>query len=1135
MLISLSHPLIYLRLEMATDNAIELFNCSLCSFCETSLDRLACHIRQHIKPEPMDSSSASLKDHVTPREHTNSLTELSYRQLNGHVESSVNDEPQMTQRSTEVMSPSIEVINPRTVTTNVPVMQQRPTINNLAVVCKGMYIPPPPPLLEKSPQISPYVRVYSEQPPLGYGVANYHPPSRHDSVMHAGRYVQIHPREHVEIKSSRPYQYPVVNNKPLVHADVVVQNDVKIMLNDKEPKNISVQKCTLPYANQRSSNNDSRLRPVEQIEVMNNGLFYHQRTPIPHGETKYRNIAISSHVQPAYQLPQKPFSTSTMSGNRTSSLQSQVQSRLIGMQYPDSSKNQTGDISFGVPNRGTVILNPDQLLSATGNASLDQLAGLLIVPLKKTNEMATQTDPVDIKSREGNVTSCSVQTDLRMRQVSEIHSKMNTPIFGNFRSTDALFECLVCGEELASDHHLQQHIVEFHTHTCEKCCYSSTNINDYNSHVVECGNTSAEMLCIECNSSFTSLKKLNQHRSKVHNIRMPFRCGICNVPFECHEAVMKHIATHDGDVPEYKCRYCVKLFQSPDALSKHFIRHKGVEVLHECRFCKTSFSTVSLLHDHISFVHVVDESDGVEDKLSYSEAVVSRPTRFPNNEYTTTKKHPCCRHCDLAFKNRDLLRRHIQSCSKSDDAKISAFICDVCKEYFSSDLDRKQHLKQEHRRPNGYRCRKCSKVYRTWSRLKFHTKQQHVKKSCPDCAMIFTKEHILRKHQEDVHGKPQGQPGERVYTCSLCNTMLNTLTELMNHRRDVHPGLSLMKTADQSSSATMLSVIYNNNDSNDSPCDELFTSSKSLVEHKQGKAHMFQCEKCDLVFGNEKRRKNHLGLIHHEKPFHCSMCDLKFQYSSQVVWHMRTHRNSNTSTKLWKSAGKFAAIRKKPSGLSTSYFICQFCGARFRQEKLLKNHKGSVHKIKLFPCELCKEKFGHSTELIWHLRTCQAKFKRQNPGIELPADAKEDYICHICEETFKLSENYQEHMSSHGDEETNGADELTSQNDTKTECELCGHIFPSHASYKTHQTQEHGIDNITDFDGNCPEPTLHELISAPSMKRSNSLLGTTIELLKREPELDPVIGEYSCPICQKNDTVCDRDEDALRACTRSME
>ena len=1152
---------------------IELFNCSLCSFCETSLDRLASHIRQHIKPEPLDN----IKDQsniVTPRVHINgSINDFSHRQLNGHIlaTSGKKDEVQ-SKGDVNVLSPCIEVINPRTVTTSdsssyvLSIDQQRTSVTHI----KPSSIPPPPPLLEKSPQVSPYAHGYGAQPPLRYGTSNHHPQVRHDSATQGGRYIPIHPREQPFLemnKSNRPYnpQFAsptLFNNKPFAPSELVTASqakanngyhDVQIIPTDvnssvdsfrRSGERVIHKGISSPFVPTINQRGDCRMGPVQQIQHGN--LYYHQRPPKPHEDNKYRNSAQTVLAQSTHQMQQSQLSPNHGVRSSSSHLQSQqisqVQSHLVGMQFPDSIIHQKtlANIPIGVPNRGTVLLNPEHLLSVTGNPSLDQLAGLLVIPLKKTSEMSTQTDPVEFVTKKENVASCSVQTDLRMRQVSEIHSKSSAPIFSNFRSTDALFECLVCGEELASDHHLQEHMAERHTHVCEKCYYSSTNINDHNNHVLECGHVTAEMLCIECNSSFTSLKKLNQHRSKAHNVRMPFRCGICNVPFECHEAVMKHIATHDNDVPEFKCRYCVKLFQSPEALTKHFIRHKGVEVVHECRFCKKPFNTTSLLQDHISYVHVISENDcDTNSDMMYAEAVVSRPTGNQSNTYASTKKHPCCRFCDLAFKNRDMLKRHVDICSKNNAAKSSPFICDVCKEYFPNDVQRRQHIKQEHRRANGYRCPKCSKVYRTWSRLKFHTKQQHVKKACPDCAMIFTKEHILRKHQEDVHGKPQGQPGERVYTCSLCNTMLNTLTELMNHRRDVHPGLSHMKTADQSSSATMLSVIDSNGHSNDTSkicpeCGDKFISNKTLTAHMRNKhsskvpGKQLQCDKCELVFEDEKRRKNHLGLVHGDKPFECRLCDKKFQYSSQVVWHMRSHRKKDTdyfktSAKLWKSTNaKFNSIRKKPKGLiPSSYFVCQFCGAKFRQEKLLKNHKGAVHKIKLFSCDLCNVKFGHSTELIWHLRTCRSKYKRKHPGVEFPTPEKkkveddmEDYMCHICESTFKRVEDYQEHMTSHADTEVSVSNNSNSPQQN-TKCDICDQMFSSFSAFKKHRKELHAGDNMI-LDEQPKEDNASPRRRSPSS--SSHVMDTSIEskeLLKHEPELDTVIGEYSCPICQK--------------------
>lgn len=1116
---------------MPSGNAIELFNCSLCSFCETSLDRLASHIRQHIKPDPSDTSSKDAI--VTPREYptghsnarmshepassnTNGTTSsMSYfnRSNSEHV---IKQAENIRKPNYDFMSSKIEIVNPR-------------SVESEKGTPKGSYIPPPPPLIEKSPQLVPYSRVYTSQINQRFSNTNVQQHSPLKNAAPVTRYIPVHPREPIYHDANRGYNNThFVSNMngqatymtefvPIAPASVKNTYDLdKIPVDGHPSSSLETFRPGIPVNNGMQKgvnvsfvsptdprNGNPEIRHRQHYDIMPHYTYPVRIAKQPDDGIRIHNAA-SQHIRPVQQQPmmnsgQRPTTTYQIQNHGPPHMQelrhshgTSVQAQLASIQYSDLKQQKTTN-TFGVPNKGTVILNPDQLLSATGNVSLDQLAGLLIVPLKKTAEISTQTDPVDIMSKNltnRNINSTSVQTDLKMGQINEdISTRASTPLFGNYRSTDALFECLVCGEELASDHHLQEHISENHTHVCEKCYHSSTSLTEHNTHVLNCGNLNAEMLCLECNSSFTSLKKFNQHRSKVHNVRMPFRCGICNVPFETHDAVMKHMATHDTDQPEFKCRHCIKVFQSPDALSRHFARHKMVDVVHECRFCKKSFNKDSLLQDHIAYVHVISEpKNSVHSEIQFAQTNASRSVEARNDENTNiVKNHPLCRHCDLAFKNKDLLSRHIEVCSKNKDAKISAFICDVCKEYFASDILRRQHLKQDHRRTNGYRCPKCSKIYRTWSRLKFHTKQQHLKKSCPDCDMVFTKEHVLRKHQEDVHGKPQGQPGERVYTCSLCNTMLNTLTELMNHRRDVHPELSQLKTADQLSSATMLSVINNNdNDSVDDTelsvskcpdCSEIFTSNKLLSDHIKEKhansnKSKFVCSTCELSFDDEKRLKNHRGLIHGEKPFDCSFCDKKFQYSSQVIWHMRCHQKDGnarvkTSSSVWKIKNSKYSAPGKPKS-----YICQFCGAKFKQEKLLKNHKGAVHKIKLFSCDICKTKFGHSTELIWHVRTCRAKFRRLNPGVDLPLSRK-------TEDDVASEQN-----------RVDSAMEDVSSNDDETVLDPKSNLLHDRVSMTR--------------------------LKSPDSSRFQLSNHEALELLKNEPEFEPNIGEYSCPICQKS-------------------
>eukprot|EP00111_Clytia_hemisphaerica_P002157 TCONS_00006059-protein len=755
----------------------------------------------------------------------------------------------------------------------------------------------------------------------------------------------------------------------------------------------------------------------------------------------------------------------------------------------------------GFPNNGQMYISPEQLMKMTGNpASLDQLAGMLVIPLKKTAEVAIQTDPVEFnaptKKKEKSEVSSSVQTDLKMQFITEASRYAPETIFGQIRSLDSLFECLICADEFAGNAQLQDHMRATHQHVCENCFHASNSIQEHNAHISECGKYDGEMLCMDCNNCFSSVKKLNQHRIKVHNVRMPFRCGVCNQPFESHPAVMEHMATHDNNAPEFKCRYCTKVFHNAEALNKHFQRHKEVDVEHQCRFCGKSFKTDAFLKDHIGTAHVIrDEIEQVPQppRVSFrnNQASVSRsqqstgsgvPTTVSSN---TNRKYFLCRYCDLAFKNKELLSRHVKQCSKNGGSDVTTYVCDVCKEFFPTDDARKLHLKNDHRRQNGYRCPKCSKVYRTWTRLKFHTKQQHLKKNCPDCSAVFTKEHVLRKHREDVHGKSTAEEGDRIYKCSDCNLTLYTLTDLTMHRRTVHPDRKskTSSAAEFSSNATMLSFIDNQSNNISSTMEEASNKSHptpplTVIKPKKeppvnhalnanGLDKPYQCERCNSTFDSEKRLKNHLGLTHGERPFVCELCNKRFQYSSQIVWHMKNHQNrpagslTKTAGKLWKPKNFHGKIKSKLP------FVCQFCGAAFKAEKLLKNHKGVAHKIKLFTCYICSSKHGHSTELIWHIRTCKAKFARDNPGAALPEELPEE-------------------------EGTNA-----SQED-----EACEKPMEENGDFATDPYTQNAMEEEEE------EMDLHSTNIQLSKDEAD-------ELLQNDPEYDHGRGEYTCPLCKK--------------------
>ena len=108
---------------MAEDNSIELFNCTLCTYCETSLDGLAKHIRKHIKPDPEGNR---IKEKLTP-----SSDDLKSKSPETS-KSAVSDESTSaeTKTTTGSLSPNIEVSNPRTIALNATAAGNNAASNN---------------------------------------------------------------------------------------------------------------------------------------------------------------------------------------------------------------------------------------------------------------------------------------------------------------------------------------------------------------------------------------------------------------------------------------------------------------------------------------------------------------------------------------------------------------------------------------------------------------------------------------------------------------------------------------------------------------------------------------------------------------------------------------------------------------------------------------------------------------------------------------------------------------------------------------------------------------------------------------------------------------------------------------------
>ncbi|XP_059475115.1 histone-lysine N-methyltransferase PRDM9-like [Neocloeon triangulifer] len=117
----------------------------------------------------------------------------------------------------------------------------------------------------------------------------------------------------------------------------------------------------------------------------------------------------------------------------------------------------------------------------------------------------------------------------------------------------------------------------------------------------------------------------------------------------------------------------------------------------------------------------------------------------------------CCPECQLAYPEKELLERHIQS-HKLD----RKFVCDIC----GAGLKRKDHLtrhKQSHNADRPYVCNICMKAFKRKEHLNLHFVMHSGEKThiCPECGKGFYCKDHLDRHK-------QGHNPDRPYVCAVC-------------------------------------------------------------------------------------------------------------------------------------------------------------------------------------------------------------------------------------------------------------------------------------------------------------------------------------------------------------------------------
>uniref|UniRef100_A0A8C6TVU4 C2H2-type domain-containing protein n=1 Tax=Neogobius melanostomus TaxID=47308 RepID=A0A8C6TVU4_9GOBI len=568
------------------------------------------------------------------------------------------------------------------------------------------------------------------------------------------------------------------------------------------------------------------------------------------------------------------------------------------------------------------------------------------------------------------------------------------------------FSCKYCGKpcetKLSLSYHERSHKIK-RSFRCSVCNRGFDSEQKYERHIrdhqkgekSDAGYSTSEnprlFSCIDCGARFPTELRLSEHK-KTHRIEMAFRCSVCEKGFNRRQTYERHIKLHstkpsvqtepqeaeemdEDSTPEsFSCKYCGKRFNTKQSLSYHERTHK-IKRTFSCFVCNKGFNKRPAYVQHLR-MHQDEYLHSDTDNLS--QGGLLKPFK--------------CDQCGVRFNAKQYLVRHMKYHTSEPH------FCKYCDKMFSTKASCVMHMKS-HNLDMPYSCLVCKEKFKFPGRLVVHMKKHGIVDVCVDgysaqqspallsseykiefpfpCSICKTQitgrgsyEEHIRMHSEDIDSTSlsdqsfdkeiQGNSGEIIFSCALCDKELPTEEALKTHMDDHE------KTVKQRLGSHM--EIPSKDESHmNVQTEEKPYSCKSNLEH---------------------HTRIHTG----EQSFSCSVCLKKFSSGFNLKRHM--------------------ALHKSRMRIQTGHYRCSVCNKKFDCRSKLEEH-ARVHKEeRSFSCSVCLKKFSSESNLKRHMPVHKSRVRIQT--------AETSHSCSVCNKAFSCQSKLQEHTRIHTEEETVG-------------------------------------------------------------------------------------------------------------------
>ena len=468
------------------------------------------------------------------------------------------------------------------------------------------------------------------------------------------------------------------------------------------------------------------------------------------------------------------------------------------------------------------------------------------------------------------------------------------------------------------------------------------------------------------------------------------------------------------------------------------LRVQESDGLHVCALCNSTFPSEQELTEHFSSTCEVKVEDEPLDSEKFEQ--LTKPVRgrmklhvcalcnsiFPTDVELTEHMNS---HCDVQVKDERNESENDQQIKESNSVKsvgrpTRKRVCALCKKTFRNADELSQHLMshgETEEQDGGMDCEKDEQwvVKEEIKSIKTVQKEMALRKSIVSCAEKRSENLVFRELKTNVK--------EEAHVCALCNKILTSDGELMEHLR-LNCGVEVREEPTDCKKEKQLTVNeeIKSVQIETALCNSFLPSVEQLPENLSSpcevnvKTEPMDYEKYDqlVIKSNLEAIKaiQRRGEKANPGKYKCQMCDKTYTLKGSLYQHERTH--------------------------STDKHKCEYCGREFNQKHQLKSHIITKHSTERpYQCKVCEKAFPMKHILLMHMKghgeksfkceTCGKGFATKVLLVEhvRTHDPHSTYPCTYCDKAFAHGTNLKRHI------------QYWHTNDRPYKCNLCSKAY----------------------------------------------------------------------------------------------